>query len=49
MQNALKSNEWGKIWVHKTFKIETKKAGPNNSDILQKLFPPEIRSPMLNL
>ena len=25
MQNALKSNEWRRIWVHKTFKIEVEK------------------------
>ena len=49
MQNALKSNEQQSIWVHKTFKIEIQKGGPNNSDILQNWFPPEIRSPLLNL
>ena len=32
MQNALKSNEQQSIWVHKTFKIEIQKGGPNNSD-----------------
>ena len=49
MQNALKSNEWQKIWVHKTFKIEIQMGGPNNSDFLQNWFPPEIRSPIFNL
>ena len=49
MQNALKSNECQKIWVHKTFKIEIQKGGPNNSDFLQNWFPPEIRSPLFNL
>ena len=29
MQNALKSNEWERIWVNKTFKIELQKGGPN--------------------
>ena len=49
MQNWLKSNEWRRIWVHRTFKIEIQKAGPNNPDILQNWFPTEIRSPLLNL
>ena len=49
MQNALKSNEWRRIWVCKTFKIEIQKGGPNNSDFLQNWFPPEIRSPLFNL
>ena len=49
MQNALKSNEQQSIWVHKTFKIEIQKGGPNNSDFLQNWFPPEIRSPLFNL
>ena len=49
MQNALKSNEWRRILVHKTFKIEIQKGGPNNSDFLQNWFPPEIRSPLFNL
>ena len=49
MQNAFKSNEWLKIWVHKTFKIEIQKGGPNNSDFLQNWFPPETRSSLLNL
>ena len=47
MQNALKSNEWRRIWVLKTFKFEIQKGGPNNSDFLQNWFPPEIRSPPL--
>ena len=49
MQNGQKSNEWQRIWVHRTFKIEIQKGGPNNSDILQNWFPPEIRSPLFNL
>ena len=49
MQNALKSNEWRKVWVNKTFKIEIQKGGPNNSEILQDWFPPQIRSPLFNL
>ena len=49
MQNSLKFNEWRKIWVHETFKIEIEKEGPNNSDILQNWFTPEIRSPLFNL
>ena len=49
MQNALKSNEWQKIYVHKTFKIEIQTGGRNNSDFLQNSFPPEIRSSLFNL
>ena len=49
MQKWLKSNEWRSIWVHRAFKIEIQKGGPNNSDILQNWFPSEIRSPLLNL
>ena len=49
MQNPLKSNEWQRIWVEKTFKIEKQKRGPNNSDILQNCFPQKIRSPLLIL
>ena len=41
MQNALKSNEWGRICVHKIFKIEIQKGGPNNSDFLQNLVLPK--------
>ena len=47
MHNALKSNEWRRIWARKTFKIEMQKGGPNNSDFLQNWFPPEIWSPPL--
>ena len=47
MQNALKSNEWQRIWVDKTFIIQIQKGGPNNSDFLQNWFPPEIRSACL--
>ena len=49
MQNALKSNKWWRIWVKKTFKFEIMKERPNNLDFLQNWFPPEIRSPLLNL
>ena len=49
MQNGLKCNERQRIWVDRTFKIEIQKGGPNNSDILQNWFPPEIRSPLFNL
>ena len=49
MQNALKSNKWRRIWVRKTFKIETEKGGPNNSDFVENWFPPEIRYPFFNL
>ena len=49
MQNELKSKEWRRIWVHRTFKIEIQKGGPNNLAILQNWFPPEIRSPFFNL
>ena len=27
MENALKSNEWQKIWLYKAFKIEIQKGG----------------------
>ena len=37
------------ISVSKTFQIEIQKRGPNNSDILQNRFPPEIKSPLFNL
>ena len=49
IQNTLKCNEQRRIWVHRTFKIEIQKGGPNNSVILQNWFPPEIRSPLFNL
>ena len=49
MENALKCNEWWWIWVYKTFKVQIQKGGPNNWDFLQNCFPPEIRSPLLNL
>ena len=48
MKNGLKSNQWRKIWVHRTLHIEIQKGGPNNSDILQSWFPPEISSPLFN-
>ena len=40
---------WQSIWVHKTFKIEIQKGGPNNSDFLKNCFRPEIRSTLFNL
>ena len=49
MQNVLKSNKWRWILVHKTFKTEIQKGGPNNLDFLQNWFPQEIRSPLFNL
>ena len=49
MENTLKYNECRRIWLYKTFKIEIQKGRPNNSDILQNWFPPEIRSPLFNL
>ena len=49
IQNALKSNEWWKILVHKTFKIQKKGGGQSNSDFLQNWFPQEIRIPLFNL
>ena len=48
MQKAWKCNEWRRIWVHRTFKIEIRKGGSNNLDILQNWFPPEITSPILD-
>ena len=48
MQNTLKCDEPGRIWVHRTFKIEIQKGGPNNSDIQQNWFPPEIGSLLFN-
>ena len=47
MQNALKSKEWWRIWVYKTFKIEMQKGGPNNFDILQNCFPEKLDPPSL--
>ena len=42
----MNDNEFG---VYKTFEIEIKKGGPNNSNFLQNWFPPEIRAPLFNL
>ena len=44
MQKWLICNEWQKIWVHRTFKIQIQKGEPNNSDIMHNWFTPEIRS-----
>ena len=49
MQNGLKSNEWQRICVNKTFEIELQKGGPKNSDILKNCLPLEIRSLLFNL
>ena len=49
MQKGLKSNEWRRIWVRKSFKIEKQYGGQNTSDFLQNCFLPEIRSPFFNL
>ena len=49
MENALKSNERQRIWVWKTLKIEILKGWPNDSDILQNWFSPEIMSPIFYL
>ena len=49
MQNALKSIEGRTISVLKTFNNEIQKGRPNNSDLLQNSFTPEIRSPLFNL
>ena len=48
MQKSLKNIESRSICVHRTFKTEVQKGEPNNSDILQNWFPPEIRSPLFN-
>ena len=49
MQKWLESNGWRSIWVHRSVKIEIQKGEPNNSDILQMWFPPEIRFPLFTL
>ena len=49
MPNTLKCKECRRIWVYKTFKIKTQKGRPNNSDIMQNWFPPELSSPLFNL
>ena len=48
-QNVLKSNEWRRIWILKTFKIEMQNGGRINSDFLQNWFCPEIGSYLFNL
>ena len=48
MQNGVKSNEWRRIWVWKTFKIEIQKGGPNNYDILQNSFLQKLGPPLVN-
>ena len=49
MYNALIRKEWQRLWVHKTFKFEEQKGGPNNSEFLQNSSLPEIWSPLFNL
>ena len=49
MQNALRSNEWERISIYKTLKIEIQKGGTNNSDFLRNWFIPEITSRLFNL
>ena len=49
MQKSLKSNEWRRIWVHRTSKTEIQKGRPNNSDFLQNWLPLEIKTPLFNL
>ena len=44
MQNALNPNEWERIWVLKTLKIDIQKEGLNTSAVLQNWFPPLTRS-----
>ena len=46
MRNALISNEWPWIWVHKTFKIQIQKRGPKNSNFLQNWFPQKLGTPV---
>ena len=46
MRNALISNEWPWIWVHKTFKIQIQKMGPKNSNFLQNWFPQKLGTPV---
>ena len=41
MQNALKSTEWWRVWVSRTFQIEIRKGGPNNSAVMQNWFSPK--------
>ena len=49
MQNTLKSNEWRRLWVHKSFKIEIQQGGANNSDLLQNEFPQKLSPPHFDL
>ena len=47
IQSTWKSNEWRRIWLFGSFKIEIQKRGPNNSIVLQKcLVPPKKSSPL---
>ena len=47
MQNALKCNEWRRIWVVHIFELEIQQWGRNNSDFLQNLLPQKLVSPYL--
>ena len=49
MQNALKPNEWCKIWVFQIVKIEKKTWVPKNSAVLQDWFTQEIKCPHVKL
>ena len=50
MQNTFKPNEWPRIWVLKTFKIELQKGGGrNNSAELHNWSPQKIMFPLFNL
>ena len=50
MQNTFKPNEWPRIWVLKTIKIELQKGGGrNNSAELHNWFPQKIMLPLFNL
>ena len=44
--NLINDQEFGS---KKLLKLKNRRGGPNNSDILQNWFPPEIRSPLFNL
>ena len=48
MQKWLKSNQWRKICVQRTFKMEIEKVLPNNSDILQNCFSQKLGFPLFD-
>ena len=45
-EDLMNDDEFGS---RKLLKLKYRRGGPNNSDILQNWFPPEIRSPLFNL